>query len=204
MEGRERGRMGRPRQGRRRGSVSLEAMGAVTAIVVSVASLYVAVRQTSLMERQLEASVWPSLIYDTNNVGDDGKPTISFSLKNGGVGPARVRSLEVSFHGKPITGFKELLSECSPPGDHHVGGVHVGDVVGRLIPAGQTIQFLQVGQHGEEDPFFSHLDSVRFEVDGRVCFCSALDQCWTLGFHEREPARVPDCTGASKRPQYQR
>jgi hypothetical protein len=179
-------------------------MGAATAIVVSLASLYITMRQTHVAEKQLEASVWPSLIYDTENGGDDGKPLITFGLKNGGVGPARVRSLEVSFHGKTVKDHVELLTEIAGGHGYTIGGVGVVTVLGRLLTPGQELVFLQVPPRSDDDPFFKHLDEVRFDVDGRVCFCSVLEQCWTLGFHEREPTPIKDCVEASKRVQYGR
>jgi hypothetical protein len=181
----------------------IEAMAAATAIVVSVASLYVSLRQTVTMERQLEASVWPSLAFDTNDAVD-GKPEIALSVKNGGIGPARVRSFEVSYHGKPVDGAVALLEECCGLGQHPQDApfIDITFIDGRIIPVGQTLTFLDLRLPSEDDAVWKQLDRVRFEVDGQICYCSALDQCWSVGFHDREPAPVHDCVAASQRPQY--
>ena len=184
----------------RRGS-RIEAMAAATATIVSVASFYVAVKQTSVQEKQLEASVWPALLYDTGD--SDGE--VTFSVKNAGVGPAKVRSLEVSFRGKPVTGGVQLLTECCGLSEHRdFAGINLTFLDGRILTAGQEIEFLKFTKPKDEseDPLWDKLEEVRFEVDGRVCFCSALDQCWTVGFHETEPAPLHDCTEAAKRTQY--
>jgi hypothetical protein len=193
----------RPVEGEKTGRSHIDAIAAATAIVVSFASLYVAWRQTSLMQRQLEASVWPSLSYETDNSLEDGKAEITFSLQNSGVGPARVRSLEVSFRGAPLTGGLALLHACCvAPGEQAKARPSITFAVGRVIPAGQKIAFLTVPQLGDDDPLWRKLNDARFEIDGRVCYCSALDQCWTVGFHDPEPTSTPSCADAQARPQY--
>jgi hypothetical protein len=185
------------------GPSRIEAMAAATAIVVSVASLYIAIRQTSVMERQLEATVWPSLGFDTNNYVD-GKATIHMSVKNGGIGPARVRSVEVGYHGKPAEDALSLLKDCCGLEDNPraVKSLDVTFLNGRIIPAGQELPFLVFDLGTESEPVWNRLNEARFDVDGRICFCSALEQCWTVGFKEREPSPIHDCVEASKRPQY--
>src|SRR4051812_14513971 len=95
-----------------RGRQLLERLAAGTALVVSLASLYIAWRQSALMERQLAASVWPSLEAATGNANDDGSKRITLVLHNTGIGPARIRSFELSYHGVPLHDSRELLAAC--------------------------------------------------------------------------------------------
>jgi hypothetical protein len=177
-------------------------MAAVTAIVVSFASLYIAWRQTAVAEKQLEASVWPSLAYDNQNSSDD-KRGVRFIVRNSGVGPARLRSIEVSHQGKPIADAPQLVSRFVP--NDYSGVLPPMDITfmrGRIIPAGQELTFLEVTPKKADDPVYARLEAERFTIDGRLCFCSALDRCWTVGFHEQEPSPVKDCTEAAGRLQY--
>ena len=80
----------------------LDLIVGASAIVIALVSLVVASRQSHTMERQLAASVWPYLQYDTSNASPDGKPIMSFSVENVGVGPARVHTVTMRYDGKPI------------------------------------------------------------------------------------------------------
>jgi hypothetical protein len=46
-------------------------------VAISAASLFIAVRQNALMEKQLSASTWPVLEYDTSNLDDLGNPVFT-------------------------------------------------------------------------------------------------------------------------------
>lgn len=178
----------------------LDALAAGVALVVSVASLLVAWRQGVLMERQLAASVWPSLSYVTGNLADDGRPIIAMGLRNGGIGPARLRAFEVSLAGTPLRNTGELLDAACGPGGHTATRT-TSPVLG-ILAAGQQVDFLKVDKAVVPAAVWTCLDRKRLELDGRACFCSALDDCWSVGFHDREPAPVGSCAEAAARPQY--
>ena len=76
-------------------------LAAATAVIVSLASLSVAWRQSRLMERQLAASVWPALELTNSNEAPGGQE-ITLGLRNGGIGPARIRAFELSYEGKAL------------------------------------------------------------------------------------------------------
>ena len=83
----------------------VEISAAVSAIVISAASLFIAVRQNALMEKQLSASIWPVLEFGTSNIDAE----ISLEVRNAGLGPARVRSFVVRYDGKVIANAHETL-----------------------------------------------------------------------------------------------
>ncbi len=185
-----------PRRGPRPGDLA-----AAVALVVSVASLWVAWRQGELMERQLAASVWPSLAYVTGNLSDDGRPVIALGLRNGGIGPARVRAFEVSVGGQPVRRTGELIDAACGPG-RPATPTTTSPVLG-ILAAGQEVAFLKLDKAAVPEAIWACFDRARFTVEGRACFCSALDDCWSVGFHDREPVRVQDCREAAARPQYE-
>src|ERR1700761_5577633 len=69
----------------------------VSAIVISVISLFLAVQHGRAMERMVEAATWPYVIVDFSTANLDGTPHVALRISNKGVGPSRVVSLEVSY-----------------------------------------------------------------------------------------------------------
>lgn len=185
---------------RRRGLI--EALAAGTAVFVSLASLYIAWRQGKLMERQLAASVWPSLEYTTFNRDDEGKSIITMGLHNGGIGPARIRSFEVAYDGKTVRNTLELLAACCSAGAPREALV-TEPIVGRLVPASQDVTFLTLANTPNVAALWKQLNSARVHVEGRACYCSALDECWSLELTmHAEPSPVASCAPAMRRPQF--
>lgn len=76
-------------------------MGA-SAILLSVVSLFVAISANRTQERMLAASIWPSLLFSTSNTAPDGTPQLGIDLLNRGIGPARVRWLEMYYRDAPL------------------------------------------------------------------------------------------------------
>src|SRR3978361_1861466 len=74
---------------------------ALSAITISVISLFVAVAHGRTEEKLVAAMSWPFLPFHTEKYGlEAGGWTIYFILQNSGVGPARVKWLRVSLDGK--------------------------------------------------------------------------------------------------------
>jgi len=180
---------------------TLERLAAGTAVVVSLASLFVAWRQSDVMERQLAASVWPSLTYETGNAGPDGGDLVTMTIRNGGIGPARLRAFEVSWKGQRVpntAGF--IRAACGEKLGTY--SVTTAPVRGVLV-AGEELRFIQVNPERSGRPLYDCLNRARFEAEGQVCYCSALEDCWTVTFHDPEPKPVRDCRESAAHPQFQ-
>jgi hypothetical protein len=152
------------------------------------------------MERQLAASVWPSLEYETGNL-DDGKPLVSMSIHNGGVGPARIRAFELSYEGTPVKDVWGLLTACCGKVYERFPIMTV-PVTGRVLPANGDLRFVGLERSPQTEAIWEKLDQARFRVEGKLCYCSALDQCWSVGLSGAEPTPTASCDQAARRPQY--
>ena len=64
------------------------------AIIVSVFSLFIFVKQTNIIEEQNHLSVMPYLMLETANNGQDA--TFSIHIMNYGVGPAIIKKRTIS------------------------------------------------------------------------------------------------------------
>ena len=70
---------------------------AVVGFLVGLIALYAALNEADAVRKQQQASVWPylDLAVSNNNVIDNEFTTIA--VANKGIGPARIRSIEVQF-----------------------------------------------------------------------------------------------------------
>ena len=72
------------------------------AILISIISLVVAMEHGRTQEKLVTASTWPFIqFYTSDAVGNDAeaRPVIAMTLKNAGVGPAKVESVRMSWRG---------------------------------------------------------------------------------------------------------
>ena len=187
----------------------IQGLAAGTAVIVSVASLYIAWRQSAVMERQLAASVWPSLQYTTSNLDAAHQPVIALAFHNGGIGPARIRAFELAYHGAPLADADALIAAVAPGATASTLGIVTNnEVTSGIVPAGQTVSFFSVARDDSNAAPWHALDQARHELAGHICYCDALDDCWTIEFPgtakaRPQPVTVSSCDAAAARPQYQ-
>jgi hypothetical protein len=178
---------------RRRGPGWIELSVALAALVVSAVSLYIAHRQTNVMHQQLAASTWPALQYSTSNL-HGGEPVISMSLMNGGVGPARIYAFRVFHEGRPVPDLNGFIDECCVPEGASATTI-TSFVEGRILPAGQSIDFLVLPADPDHPEIYDRFNRVRTELDIRFCYCSVLEECWERGRAGTALEPVRSCEG---------
>ena len=117
--------------------INTDRVVAVSAIVVSIATLFMIVYQTSLTRKQQQASVMPSLEIGYSIKNNDDKLKESIWISNKGLGPAFLEEVRIISDDKTI--------ETDPYG--YLSKVEVKDKVtyfdrllrGRIIPANDRI-----------------------------------------------------------------
>ena len=120
----------------------LDIVLAVSAMFVSVISLFVAVEHGRTMERMAEANTrmveansWPFVEYDSHNVDEQGNAKIRLVLTNQGIGPARIETLELWWNGKPVSSLRALLEACCETTKVE-GVLSVGNAAPNILRAG--------------------------------------------------------------------
>lgn len=164
---------------------------ALAALMVSAVSLYIAHRQTDVMNRQLAASIWPAMQYSSSNVRN-GESVIAMTVENGGIGPARIERFRLSHEGREIPNLTEFIADCCAPEGTPVRTV-TSFVEGRIIPAGDRIDFLTLPLDEQAPEIFHRFDRIRGEIDLEICYCSVLEDCWTMSRADRDPRPVRTC-----------
>jgi len=180
----------RPRRSRS-GLIGLSV--ALAALVVSAVSLFIARQQTMVMDRQLAASVWPAVQFYSSNLRD-GEPVIALTLENVGVGPARIERFRVLHRGAKILDPTDFIDECCNPDGRPFRTV-TSFVEGRILPAGQTIDFLTQSAEPDQHSIYDRFDRIRGqgELEIEYCYCSVMEDCWSIDATSTEPLEVGSC-----------
>lgn len=180
---------------------------ALAAVVVSVASLFVARHQAQVMDRQLAASVWPLLEYSTSNITPTGAPRAVVTLRNVGVGPLRIRSFRVALASQPIGGFRDLVDRCCRSDSVALRRLTIVSsyVGGRVVPAGEGFDAITVPYDSAAAEPFRRLQRALLRLDVRYCYCSVLGDCWVResGTFGADPTPVSSCAEETKEKQFQ-
>ena len=104
-------------------SDKLNLMLALCAILISSASFYATYLQADAAKKQVKATTWPWLTFNTGNYnGEEKTMEINFTIKNSGVGPALIKQFNYHYQGetfqnpyklfcrRSLTSISELLS----------------------------------------------------------------------------------------------
>lgn len=189
---------------------SIEIIIAASVVVISVASLCVAVYQGMVMERTMKASVWPLVQFGHGNANDDTHAAeISFTIYNEGIGPAHIQTVELWWAGQRVQGIEDFLTRCCAGTDdpeqaraalrdvfsEQTYGYVTAPIQDVIISAGDEISFFIFP--GPEDPamnaVWTRADQARWDFSVRACYCSVFEDCWLLDSQSRTREPVNRC-----------
>jgi hypothetical protein len=174
---------------------------ALSAFIVSLASLWLTVHNARTMERLVTANSYPNIDVQPGNRFDFGdgqglRPAVYLSLANTGIGPARLRTVEIGYGGHAALNLTELLTLCctaSPVGAApKISYWHSGELRGAMIEAGKDISVFAWPEPAG-DPRWARLEALREQLTVRICYCSVFDECYLRDSDHREPNAVKAC-----------
>ena len=174
------------------GTKWLDVVLALSAMIVSVVSLFVAIHHGDTMEKMVQADTWPYVDFARSTATADNKPAAVLMLSNNGVGPARIETFEVRYKGQPITDKGAFIKAAS--GDETLAEYAVtSTATDRVISAGTKIDFLTILPPDTSTPAFTQYRRSLYDVSATVCYCSALDQCWVRDSEKPKAEKVDQC-----------
>jgi hypothetical protein len=174
---------------------------ALSAFLISLISLAVAVHHGKTMDRLVASNSYPNIDVDSSNLADlgDGRgnqPVLSISLVNTGIGPARLRSVELSYAGRPVESLTALIAACcTNPADGAMPKLnyeYTGSLAGAMLRAGGERALFR-WRGAPDDPRWARLDKARERVRVRVCYCSVFDECYLRDNERTEPEHSAAC-----------
>jgi hypothetical protein len=170
---------------------------ACAAIFISVVSLVVAIDGEHTQRELLAANAWPFLQVEEDRSRSNGTDVIM--VRNEGVGPARVFSFEVFYHGRPVRSAPDLLAHCCGLSTDPVtarGELHelsTGDVVANVIRPSDARTMIRITAGGAGSAIFNRFDGALEGIGFRACYCSILDRCWVSDLKDLLPRQVVRC-----------
>ncbi len=188
---------------KRTGHRLLDLSIAVSAILISLTSLAIAIHHGRVQQKLVAANSWPFLTWTTSYDHDGGRQTFSLMLVNSGVGPAKLEKLVVRYDGKPVRGWVELLQACCgvsrdfEPGEAgSIGFVGGGQPKG-VIRANQTVQLLRMERLAERPQVWERFVAARRELGFEACYCSIVGECWDSDLKSLDPRSVGQCDASA-------
>lgn len=161
------------------------------AVLISAISLQVALNANQTQERLLAASTWPHVQYGTGNRLPEDVSAITFNLHNAGVGPARIKTVQVLYGGQPMPDAAALLKACCGAAGQRVPTITSHPE--RVLVAGEEMTFLRYDEATADPAVWSALNHARFDVRLLACYCSVLGDCWMLDSSADDPRPVASC-----------
>ncbi len=169
---------------------------AVSAVFISLVSLFLAIQHGRVMEKMVEANTWAFVTVDFANADRNFQPHIRLTMQNKGVGPAKVESLEVFYDGVAQAGpgalVAAILKHPERPGAH---AFIRSDVDGMVLSAKEEVDFVDFNADGFPPDEYNTLAQAAAKLNFKVCYCSVLDECAVVDtrVHSHRPVPVKAC-----------
>ncbi|HZV76566.1 MAG TPA: hypothetical protein VFF63_02265 [Candidatus Babeliales bacterium] len=162
------------------------------ALVISTVAALASVYQTRVISQQLSATVWPYLNFDNTF----GPQSVTLSLTNYGLGPALVRSADMTLNGKHVGSWDDVIGAYLQLARrmHVKGRTQISDAnldASVVLSAGVSRRLLDVRTSATT---IRAVRAIAREISLRVCYCSLLGQCWEIVSRQKgAPAPRSSC-----------
>jgi hypothetical protein len=162
----------------------LEWTTAISALVISVCSIGVAVYNTNIESKLLKANSYPHLFGGVSDVNPNGADRISLDLVNNGVGPASEHSLKVKIKDRYVTDVKDLVRTVIGPAEGDKAAELLKDyhngVRTRFIAAKDSQFVFRIDKTPQNARYWDLLAASQDRNEWQIeyCYCSVFDECW--------------------------
>lgn len=163
---------------------------AVPTVVISIALAYATFVQADATRKIQQSETWPFVSFGTGNATPEGLPEITLSLTNDGVGPAKLQAMELVYAGKSMPTAREFLRQCCA-GEEKL--TFMSEPVSGVLRPGQQRNFIRLRKAEKNAAIWDRLDSERWKVRVRSCYCSIFDDCWISDSRDATPRAVEVC-----------
>lgn len=155
------------------------------AVFIAVTSLAITLYEAQATREHDRMSVWPRISQESS----DSAGMFDRAVTNVGLGPALVRSYELTLDGRLRTSWDSVVSELVAE-THKKPGFYFSHVgAGTVILPGHTLHVLTI--LGRE--FSSVASAQDHRVVSRVCYCSLYGECWIAASDKTDPEPVRAC-----------
>lgn len=208
--------MPEPPTPKRTGHRWIDLVVALSALSISVVSVFVARQTSQTMEELAHVSAWPFIQLGSGNATADGERAIAFGAENVGTGPARIHTFSMSVDGQTLPSEGHLLTNmlracCNDEfraasaragGDVAALGYEMSSPVGsRFLAPNAEVYALRWRRDENNAALWHAADMARQtgRVVTSVCYCSVFDECWIARSDTFPPEEVDSCTPGEER-----
>jgi hypothetical protein len=176
---------------------------ALSALVLSITSIVIAIENDRAMQRLVTANSWPYLQLSHGNALASAPELheLHFDVTNVGIGPAMLEKLVVTYEGQAVRDAYDLLARCCGP-ESAWGNLEldINTVSARVLPARETINFLKVPQQAPNLELWKRLDAGRFKIGMVVCYSSVFGEHWITTLGDVKARSVKSCEALAGAP----
>ena len=175
---------------------------AVCAVFISILSLVVGKKEIDIAMEAHKATILPIIDIDmgyVDRVDERGKTMKHYevTLSNVGAGIAHIQKIEATQHGKPLSTYKEF-EDSVMTGRMRSWARLVESPAAGYLRAGEDVSPVSYRLGGGESDLSAYLrgkwGKPMDNVDLNVCYCSVLEDCWTISYLDRKsPQAVKNC-----------
>jgi hypothetical protein len=184
---------------RKTGQARLDLALALSAVFISGVSLFVAIEHGKTERDLVAANSWPFLRPALSN--DSGADhDLEFGFSNGGIGPAKVKTYEVFYHGAPVATPLDLLRRCCGLSDDpatikkQINGAFVTSAASdQVLRPGEALIAFQLRKRVADPRLTDRFNDTLRELKFRACYCSVFDECWTTNLVSTAVTPVKGC-----------
>ncbi|MEO0883169.1 MAG: hypothetical protein AAFY34_10590 [Pseudomonadota bacterium] len=169
----------------------VEMLIAICALISSAAAVFIAWDQGRVMRAQQHGEVYPILQVDGFSNNSATYTNLGFRVRNSGVGPAIIDSVELEIDGKIITDPGRLLSGL--PGNYDITRA---PLTARALAPGEEVTPFELGWKRDDITFEQVFQFVQETQSWRlkICYCSVFRRCWqTSELSSARATRVGSC-----------
>ena len=176
-----------------------ESVLAIGAIVIASASLWVGYDTMRTNHKLVVAASWPYLEQNFSDATYTQQPLLTVDVTNAGIGPAKVESVALFWHGTAYHTAADLLHECC---GYDTKAETQNDLItstlqGWVVRSGETVHLIWYARPAIDpapwEKFKAVIESGVAAPTFRICYCSAFNQCWLTNGHALDPPRVKIC-----------
>jgi len=161
----------------------LEWVTSISALVVSVSSIVIAVHNGHNADKALQAQTYPYLDQDRSDATPDGRKRLTIGFVNNGVGPAHEQSFRIKAGGRYATSLDDLIVGAVGAADAKAAREALrpltNTVPTRFIPANSSQFVFQTTRTEANGRWWDRLDDASKSWGLEVCYCSVFDECWS-------------------------
>ena len=153
----------------------------ISAIITAIVAVWIAVVEQQSNREYQRLSVEPYVELSRST-----KDGFKFILVNTGLGPARVKTVEVLVDDKRVGNWGSAVHKLTGVASSRLSVSDIWD--GRQIKSGQNIELM----HLEDPKTINLIINSSATRNIKICYCSMYKECWTKEM-SKIPAQVTQC-----------